>query len=111
MMRHAPPMPIRPPQPFAASVVQNVTYALVAIFIDWKLASSAFGISVFIALALSRVVKTSGRAGKRQLRRISDLTVLVTDVIGNVKPIKTMNRFNSVLDRPATRSSRLRARS
>jgi len=46
---------------------------------------------------LSRVVRSSGRAGKRQLTHTSDLTVLVTDIIGNVKPIKTMNRFTAVL--------------
>ncbi len=93
---------------FAASVVQNITYALVAVFIDWKLGLIGIGISVFIALVLSRIVKTSGRAGKRQLRRISDLTVLVTDVIGNVKPIKTMNRFNSVLESTSNKIKSLR---
>lgn len=93
---------------FAASLVQNITYALVAVFIDWKLGLIGIAISVFIALVLSRIVRTSGRAGKRQLRRISDLTVLVTDVIGNVKPIKTMNRFNSVLESTTNKIKSLR---
>ena len=37
MMRRAPPMPIRLRRNFAASLVQNLAYALVALFIDWKL--------------------------------------------------------------------------
>jgi len=93
---------------FAAGLVQNITYALVALFIDWKLGLIGIGISLFIALALSRIVRTSGRAGKRQLRRISDLTVLVTDVISNVKPIKTMNRFTSVLESTSNKIRSLR---
>ena len=39
---------------FTASLVQNVTYALVALFIDWRLGLIGIGISVFIALVLSR---------------------------------------------------------
>jgi len=93
---------------FAAGLVQNITYALVALFIDWRLGLIGIAISLFIALTLSRIVRTSGRAGKRQLRRISDLTVLVTDVISNVKPIKTMNRFTSVLESTSNKIRSLR---
>jgi ATP-binding cassette subfamily C protein len=82
---------------FAASAIQTLGYALVALFLDWRLALVGILFSAIIALALSRVVRSSGRAGKRQLTHTSDLTVLVTDIIGNVKPIKTMNRFTAVL--------------
>ena len=78
---------------FAAGVVQTVTYALVGVLIDWKFGLVGILISTLVALSLSRVVRSSGRAGKRQFSRISDLTVVVTDIIGNVKPIKTMDRF------------------
>ena len=93
---------------FTASATQTLGYALVAIFLDWRLALIGILFSALIAISLSRVVRSSGRAGKRQLTHISDLTVLVTDVIGNVKPIKTMNRFTAVLDTTAKKIKSLK---
>jgi ATP-binding cassette subfamily C protein len=78
---------------FAAMVVQSVVYAIVAVLIDWRLALIGFVVSAVMAQALSFLIRKSRRAGRKQTDRTKDLTVEVVDMLANIKPLKSMNRY------------------
>ncbi len=78
---------------FLANLVQSVVYAVVALLIDWRLALMGFAVSALMAQILSVLIRMSRRAGRRQRDRINDLTVEVVDMLANIKPLKSMNRY------------------
>lgn len=81
-----------------AYCVQVIGYVAVALLIDWKLALLGLGVGLGIAAILGHLVRLSGRAGDKQTDRTSDLTVQTVDMLSNIKPLKTMNRWQGSLD-------------
>jgi len=82
---------------FSAMVVQALVYAIVAVVIDWRLALLGIVVSAAMAQVLSLFIRISRRAGRRQMARTGELTVEVVDMLANIKPLKTMNRYAPLL--------------
>jgi ATP-binding cassette subfamily C protein len=78
--------------------VQVASYAAVAVLIDWRIALIGLLIGSVIALLMNTLVRISRRAGFRQTDRTSDLTVYVVDMLNNIKPLKTMQRYDALLE-------------
>jgi ATP-binding cassette, subfamily C, bacterial len=90
-----------------ASIVQGIAYCTVAFLIDWKLALLGIAVGLSIAGALHWLIRISKQAGYKRVDRTSSLTSLTTDLMHNIKPLKTMDRYNALLARMATIVKRL----
>jgi ATP-binding cassette subfamily C protein len=88
--------------------VQAFGYVIVALMIDWKLALAGMLGGAVVTGALSQLVKLSRRAGDKQTDRTSDLTVDTVDMLSNIKPLKTMDRWHVSLDAMAETLRRLK---
>lgn len=77
--------------------IQGIVYGLVAFLVDWRLALLGIGVGVVIAAALNWLVDVAKRAGYKRADRTSDLTKFITDLINNIKPLKTMNRYDKLV--------------
>jgi ATP-binding cassette subfamily C protein len=80
-----------------AYAIQGVAYVLVAFLVDWKLALLGIGVGVAIAVALNWLLDVSKRAGYKRVSRVSALTTFVTDLVNNIKPLKSMDRYDRLL--------------
>lgn len=78
--------------------VQAAGYMLVALMVDWKLALGGVACGAIVTGALSSLVAMSRKAGDRQTGRTADLTIHAVDMLGNIKPLKTMDRWSVSLD-------------
>ena len=74
------------------NVLQTVIYGAVAALVSWQLALVALAIGGTIAITLHFLVKASKKAGRRQVRRTSELVVYLSDALSNIKPLKAMAR-------------------
>ena len=82
---------------FVAGLMQNLAYMAVALFIDWRLALAGLTGSVVMGLSMGSLIRASKRAGFKQTDRTSTLTVYMVDVLANIKALKSMQRYDSVL--------------
>ena len=80
-----------------AITVQGAAYALVALIIDWRLALLGLAGGCTIAVILGRLIRVSRRAGYKQTDRTAGLTVLMIDMLSNIKPLKSMQRQDATL--------------
>ena len=85
----------------AAQVVafslQGIVYCIIAFFVDWKIALLGIGVGLAIAGALNWLVTITKRAGFKLTDRTSDLTTFLTDMMNNIKPLKTMDRYDKLV--------------
>jgi ATP-binding cassette subfamily C protein len=88
--------------------VQVASYAAVAVLIDWRIALVGLLLGSAIALLMNTLVRISRRAGFKQTDRTSDLTVYVVDMLNNIKPLKTMQRYDALLGNLAKTLRRLK---
>ena len=91
-----------------AFAVQGIVYCFVAFLIDWKLALLGIAVGLAIAGALNWLVTIAKRAGYKRADRTSDLTTYVTDLISNIKPLKTMDRYERLVGQMGVILRRLR---
>ena len=77
--------------------VQAASYAVVALLIDWRIAVVGLLIGSAVALLMNILVRVTRRAGFKQTDRTSDLTVYMVDMLNNIKPLKTMQRYDALL--------------
>lgn len=87
---------------FQVNVSQIVIYSIVAALVSWQLALVALSIGGCIAIALHFLVKASKRAGRKQVRRTSELVIYLSDALNNIKPLKAMakaGKFSNLFDR------------
>ena len=75
-----------------ALLIQCAVFAAVASLVSWPATLAALAAGGVIAIALSRLVRTSRRAGKRQTARTRALLARVADTLQAVKPLKAMAR-------------------
>jgi ATP-binding cassette subfamily C protein len=75
--------------------------------VDWKLALGGVACGAIVTGALSGLVAMSRKAGDRQTGRTEDLTIHTVDMLGNIKPLKTMDRWRVSLDAMTNALSRL----
>jgi ATP-binding cassette subfamily C protein len=88
--------------------IQALGYAAVAVIVDWRLALAGLVTSAFVALLLGTLVKIAKRAGYKQTDRTAKLTILLVDMLANIKPLKTMGRHQPMLQRISNTLARLR---
>ena len=88
--------------------VSAVIMSVVAVFVSWKLALTAFAIGGAMALALQFLVKMSRKAGWRQTQRTRDLLVFLNDTLINIKPVKAMARQDAFANLLSDRIAKLR---
>jgi ATP-binding cassette, subfamily C, bacterial len=92
----------------AANTVQIFMYAVIALAINWRVALAGILAGGGIALLSSRLVAISRRAGFKQSERIGALTSDMVDVLQNIKALKSMDRYASMLDHIDVLLDRLR---
>jgi ATP-binding cassette, subfamily C, bacterial len=74
-------------------VIQICAYAVIAFVINWRVAVAGVVGGIIIALASSKLVSISKRAGYKQADRISLMTSDVMDILHNIKALKSMDRY------------------
>lgn len=87
---------------FLVNAIQALVYAVVALFVSWKVALIAILIGASIALFLSFLVRAAKKAGRRQTRHTADFITYLSDALNNIKPLKAMARqdnFARLIDR------------
>lgn len=77
--------------------VQAFVYALIAVVIDWRLALLGLSAGALVAFVMGGFIRISRRAGYKQTDRTRDLTVIMVDMLGNIKALKTMSRHRFIL--------------
>lgn len=77
--------------------IQALIYCITAIIISWKVALVGILASTTITAAMGMLIRISKRAANRQTKRTSMLTVLMVDMLANIKPLKSMQRHQPML--------------
>ena len=75
-----------------ALALQCVVYVTVAFFVSFKLALAGCAFGLLTTALLSGLIKLGRRAGYKQTDRTAELVAHLADALGNIKPIKTMDR-------------------
>jgi len=88
--------------------VQAASYAVVALLVDWRIALVGLLTGSAVALLMNTLVRVTRRAGFKQTDRTSDLTVYMVDMLNNIKPLKTMQRYDALLGNLARTLKRLK---
>jgi len=88
--------------------IQGIIYTIVAFMVDWKLALLGLFVGGGIAASLNWLVRVAKRAGYKRADRTSDLTTFITDMMNNIKPLKTMNRYDRLVGEMGLILKRLR---
>ena len=76
--------------------------------VDWRLALLGIGVGMGIAMSLNWLVALAKRAGYKRADRTSDLTIFITDMMNNIKPLKTMHRYDRLVAEMGVILKRLR---
>lgn len=82
---------------FTAALIQNLTYIIVALFVDWRLAIAGVAASLMLGWSTGRLLLVTKVAGRQQTAGTNLLTVYMVDVLANIKALKSMQRYQSVL--------------
>lgn len=77
---------------FLAGLIETTVMLVVLIFISWELALGAVAVGLLATLPLRFLVKKARLAGRRQTRRKRELVTLLTETLGNLKPVRMMGR-------------------
>lgn len=78
---------------FCALGIQAVIFLAVSLAVNWRLSLIGLAAGAIIALTLNGLVRMTKKAGYKQTDRTRQLTVLVVDLLANIKPLKTMHRY------------------
>jgi ATP-binding cassette subfamily C protein len=91
---------------FVTALAKAIVYLLLALMTSPVLALAGLVAGLILVATLGKLIVISRRAGSGQTMATRDLVVKVTDVLNNIKPIRTMNRsrhflgfFASAIDR------------
>ena len=82
----------------AANAFQLFAYALLALYVDWRVALAGFSAGAVLALATGWMVRLSKKAAYKAVARQADLTGTMVDMINNIKSMKSMNRYQFMID-------------
>jgi ATP-binding cassette subfamily C protein len=77
--------------------IQAVLYSLIALFLNWRLALASLVLGMAVAWSMNWLIKLSKRAGHKQAERTADLTISIVDMMSNIKPLKTMHRYEPMM--------------
>ncbi|WP_421693700.1 ABC transporter ATP-binding protein [Aestuariivirga sp.] len=76
--------------------IQTVFYIGITLLVDWRLALFSLLIGLIISFALHFLIIRTKRAGNRQTEATKALSVSTVELLANLKPLKTMERFSFV---------------
>ena len=82
---------------FLSYAIQAVVYAAVAFLVNWRMAALGLLAGAAITGLLKPLMRIAWKAGFKQADRTADLTVFMSDIMGNIKPLKTMERYEPML--------------
>jgi len=77
---------------FVVNAIQSGIYLFVALLVSWRLALLAFAAAGTVTLLLSVLVRRTRKSSIRRVRHTREMTVLLTDTLANLKPIKAMGK-------------------
>ena len=80
---------------FCAMSVQAVIYVIITLFVDWRLALLGLAVGLMMSQSMGFLFRMSKKAGRRQVDSTRALTVKTVELLGNIKPLKTMHRYDS----------------
>ena len=80
-----------------SSVIQAVAFAIIALLVNWKLAIFAAVLGLAIAYGLGGFVAKARKASYRQTDRTTALLSDMVDAMANIKPLKTMHRYEPLI--------------
>ena len=80
-----------------ASIVQLIAYAIVAVFIDWRIALLGAVAGAILTLAMNALIRISKTSGYKQTDRVSNLTIDMVDMLNNIKALKSMDRYRPLV--------------
>ncbi len=78
---------------FCALAIQSIVFLAVSLAVNWRLSLIGLAAGAIIALTLGGLIRMTKKAGYKQTDRTRQLTVLVVDLLANIKPLKTMHRY------------------
>ncbi len=81
-----------------AGILQLMTFSVVALLIDWRIAIVGGLAGLFIALLMSRLIRVLKQSGYKQTDRVSSLTVDMVDMLNNIKALKSMDRYGTMVE-------------
>ena len=93
---------------FMAFSIQGTIYSIVAFLVDWRLALLGLFIAGGMIASLNWLVGVTKRAGYKRADRTSDLTTFTIDMLNNIKPLKTMDRYDRLVGEMGLILKRLR---
>lgn len=76
----------------ATQMITALVYAVVALLISWQVTLGALLLSAFVLGGLNLLVRTAGRAGRRQTGLLRTMLSVMTDQLAAIKPLKAMAR-------------------
>lgn len=80
---------------FCAMSVQALIYVFITLFVDWRLALLGLVVGLVMSQSMGFLFRMSKKAGRRGVDATRDLTVKTVELLGNIKPLKTMHRYES----------------
>ncbi|MCA3559495.1 MAG: ABC transporter ATP-binding protein [Aestuariivirga sp.] len=80
---------------FCAMAVQAAIYVIITLFVDWRLALLGLVVGLVMSQSMGFLFRMSKKAGRRGVDATRDLTVKTVELLGNIKPLKTMHRYDS----------------
>jgi ATP-binding cassette, subfamily C, bacterial len=88
---------------FAATVtsilVQITAYLIAAFLINWRVAMSGLVGGLLVAVVSGRLVSISRKSGRKITDRVASFTADMIDVMHNIKALKSMHRYEPLVDR------------
>ena len=80
----------------AAQLITAVVYLGLALMISWPVTLGALVLAALVLGSLNLLVRTAGRAGRRQTGLLKHILAVMTDQLAAIKPLKAMGREDRV---------------
>lgn len=84
----------------SAQLITAVVYTTLALMISWKVTLGALVLAAMVLGGLNILVRTAGRAGRRQTGLLKVILSAMTDQLAAIKPLKAMareDRFDTLI--------------
>lgn len=80
----------------SAQLITAAVYVALALMISWPVTLGALVLAVAVLGGLNLLVRTAGRAGRRQTGLLKTILSVMTDQLAAIKPLKAMGREDRV---------------
>jgi ATP-binding cassette, subfamily C, bacterial len=80
-----------------AGLIQVTGYIAIAFFIDWRVAILGSIAAAVMVLAMRKLIRISKSAAYKQTDRVSSLTIDMVDMLNNIKALKSMDRYGTLV--------------